>query len=116
MSDKIINESMRIAGKKIDFDKKIDVEYPFTGEVIGTVPAGNAEHAKNALEIAANYTPKLTRYERQKILQTAAEELVKRKCFRCNKESKMGKFERYCSPTCRYHATRNYTSGYKVGY
>ena len=79
MSDKIINESMRIAGKKIDFDKKINVEYPFTGEVIGTVPAGNAEHAKNALEIAANYTPKLTRYERQKILQTAAEELVKRK-------------------------------------
>ena len=79
MSGKIINESMRIAGKKIDFDKKIDVEYPFTGEVIGTVPAGNAEHAKNALEIAANYTPKLTRYERQKILQTAAEELVKRK-------------------------------------
>ena len=79
MSDKIINESMRIAGKKIDFDKKIDVEYPFTGEVIGTVPAGNAEHAKNALEIAANYTPKLTRYERQKILQNAAEELIKRK-------------------------------------
>ncbi len=79
MSDKIINESMRIAGKKIDFDKKIDVEYPFTGEVIGTVPAGTAEHAKNALEIAANYTPKLTRYERQKILQNAAEELIKRK-------------------------------------
>ena len=62
-----------------NFDKKIDVEYPFTGEVIGTVPAGNAEHAKNALEIAANYTPKLTRYERQKILQNAAEELVNRK-------------------------------------
>jgi len=79
MSDKIINESMRIAGKKIDFDKKIDVEYPFTGEVIGTVPAGNVEHVKNALEIAANYTPKLTRYERQKILQNAAEELIKRK-------------------------------------
>ena len=35
MVNKIINESMRIAGKKIDFDKKIDVEYPFTGEVIG---------------------------------------------------------------------------------
>jgi len=79
MVNKIINESMRIAGKKIDFDKKIDVEYPFTGEVIGTVPAGNAEHAKNALEIAANYTPKLTRYERQKILQNAADELIKRK-------------------------------------
>ena len=73
------NEAMRIAGKKVNFEKTIDVEYPFTGEVIGTVPAGNAEHAKQALEIAANYQPKLTRYERQKILQTAAEVLVKRK-------------------------------------
>ena len=79
MVKKIINESMRIAGKKINSDKQIDVEYPFTGEVIGTVPAGNAEHAKQALEIAANYTPNLTRYERQKILQNTAEELIKRK-------------------------------------
>ena len=79
MQKKIINEAMRIAGKKINFEKTIDVEYPFTGEVIGTVPAGNAEHARQALEIAANYQPKLTRYERQKILQTAAEVLVKRK-------------------------------------
>ena len=79
MEKKIINEAMRIAGKKVNFEKTIDVEYPFTGEVIGTVPAGNAEHAKQALEIAANYQPKLTRYERQKILQTAAELLVKRK-------------------------------------
>ena len=79
MQKKMINEAMRIAGKKVNFEKTIDVEYPFTGEVIGTVPAGNAEHAKQALEIAANYQPKLTRYERQKILQTAAEVLVKRK-------------------------------------
>ena len=79
MEKKMINEAMRIAGKKVNFEKTIDVEYPFTGEVIGTVPAGNAEHARQALEIAANYQPKLTRYERQKILQTAAEVLVKRK-------------------------------------
>ena len=25
------------------------------------------------------------------------EDLVKRKCFACNKEKAMGKFERYCS-------------------
>tara|TARA_Y100000590_G_scaffold5615_1_gene7472 strand:- start:437 stop:1876 length:1440 start_codon:yes stop_codon:yes gene_type:complete len=79
MGNKIINESMRIAGKKINSDKQIDIEYPYTGEVIGTVPAGNVEHAKKAIDIAANYTPKLTRYERQKILQNAAEELIKRK-------------------------------------
>ena len=79
MNNKIINESMRIAGKKVNSEKVIEVEYPFTGDVIGTVPAGNAEHAKQALDIAANFTPKLTRYERQKILQNTAELLVKRK-------------------------------------
>ena len=79
MVNKIRHESMRIAGKKIDTEKKIEVEYPYTGEIIGTVPVGTAEHAKNALNIAANYIPKLTRYERQKILQNTAEELVRRK-------------------------------------
>ena len=79
MHKKMINEAMRIAGEKVTSDKTINVEYPFTGEVIGTVPAGTAEHARKALHIAANYQPKLTRYERQKILQTAAEVLVKRK-------------------------------------
>ncbi len=79
MNKKMINEAMRIAGEKVTSDKTINVEYPFTGEVIGTVPAGTAEHARKALDIAANYQPKLTRYERQKILQTAAEVLVKRK-------------------------------------
>ena len=79
MHKKMINEAMRIAGEKVTSDKTINVEYPFTGEVIGTVPAGTAEHARKALDIAAKYQPKLTRYERQKILQTAAEVLVKRK-------------------------------------
>ena len=79
MIDKIRHESMRIAGKKVDTEKVIEVEYPYTGEIIGSVPVGTAEHAKKALDIAANYVPKLTRYERQKILQNTAEELVKRK-------------------------------------
>ncbi len=75
----IKNECMRIAGKKVNTEKVIEVQYPYTGEVIGTVPAGRAEHAKEALDIAARYNPKLTRYERQKILQNTAEALVKRK-------------------------------------
>ena len=48
MSNKIRHESMRIAGKKVDTEKNIEVEYPYTGEIIGTVPVGTAEHAKNA--------------------------------------------------------------------
>ena len=36
--------------------------------------------------------------------------LVKRKCSRCGKEKKMGKFERYCSDSCRSSATKYYTT------
>ena len=79
MTDKIINEGMRIGGKTVHTDNKIDVIYPFTGKVIGTVPAGTAEHAQKAFDIAANYKPNLSRYDRQKILQKTAETLVERK-------------------------------------
>ncbi len=34
--------------------------------------------------------------------------LIKRKCFHCNKEKAMGKFERYCSDSCRSSATKYY--------
>jgi phosphonoacetaldehyde dehydrogenase len=79
MTNPIKHEPMRIAGKKVDAEKNINVHYPYTNEIIGTVPAGNTEHAKQALDIATNYQPKLTRYERQQILQKTAEELVRRK-------------------------------------
>ena len=75
----IRHESMRIAGRKVDADGVIEVEYPYTGEVIGTVPAGGARHAREALEIAANYESKLTRYERQQILFKTADILVARR-------------------------------------
>jgi putative phosphonoacetaldehyde dehydrogenase len=67
------NEGMRIGGEKVFTDDVVPVHYPYTNEIIGTVPAGKAEHAARAFEIAANYTPKLTRYERQQILFRAAE-------------------------------------------
>ena len=43
------------------------------------MPAGRAEHAREAFKIAANYKPKLTRYERQKILFRTAELINARK-------------------------------------
>ena len=79
MTKTIKHEPMRIAGKKVDAEKNINVHYPYTNEIIGTVPAGSTEHAKQALDIATKYKPKLTRYERQQILQKTAEELVRRK-------------------------------------
>ena len=73
MARTIIKESMRIGGRKVDADGVVPVHYPYTNEVIGTVPAGRAEHAAQAFAIAAAYKPKLTRYERQQILFRTAE-------------------------------------------
>ena len=73
------HEAMRIAGRKVDSKERVPVHYPFTGEMIGSVPAGTAEHAREAFEIAANYQPTLTRYARQKILLNVARIIHDRK-------------------------------------
>jgi len=70
---------MRIAGRNIDSDDRIPVHYPYSGEIIGTVPAGQPRHAREAFRIAADYQPGLTRYERQQILFRTAESLIDRK-------------------------------------
>ena len=75
----IRHEAMRIGGEKVTTEGVVEVRYPYTNEVIGTVPAGDAAHAARAFEIAANYTPKLTRYERQQILFRAAELIRERR-------------------------------------
>ncbi len=75
----VIAESMRIGGKKVDADGVVNVHYPYTNEVIGTVPAGTAAHAAEAFQIAADFQPKLTRYERQQILFRAGELLRERR-------------------------------------
>ena len=73
------HEAMRIAGRKVDTEARVEVRYPYTDEVIGSVPAGTAKHAREAFEIAANYTPTLTRYERQRILLNVAQIINDRK-------------------------------------
>jgi putative phosphonoacetaldehyde dehydrogenase len=78
-SIKVRHEPMRIAGRHVDADGVVEVRYPWNDTVVGTVPAGGAEHARQAFAIAAAYKPKLTRYERQKILLRTAELLNSRK-------------------------------------
>ncbi|NBN63161.1 phosphonoacetaldehyde dehydrogenase [Pannonibacter tanglangensis] len=73
------HEAMRIAGRKVDTVDRVPVHYPWTNEVIGTVPAGTAEHAREAFAIAAAYEPRLTRYERQTILLNTARIISERK-------------------------------------
>jgi len=70
---------MYIAGKEISSDINIDVINPFSNEVVASVPAATRDQVSEAFHIGAQYKPKLTRYERQQILQKTAELLVKNK-------------------------------------
>ena len=77
----IRHEAMRIGGEKVDTDARIEVRYPYTNAVIGTVPAGDAGHARRAFEIAANYRARLSRYARSEILKRAGEIIGERRDY-----------------------------------
>ena len=66
-------EAMRIAGKHVTTDDVIEVRNPYDGSLVGTVPAARPEHVREAFGKAKAFKPKLSRFERQQILQKAAE-------------------------------------------
>jgi len=72
-------DGMRIDGETVHTDEVIEVRYPYTGAVVGTVPAGKADHARRAFAAAAAYRPVLTRHERQAILFRTAELIGERR-------------------------------------
>ncbi|HEX8665712.1 MAG TPA: phosphonoacetaldehyde dehydrogenase [Beijerinckiaceae bacterium] len=72
-------EAMRVAGARVETDQVVEVFNPYTNEVVGTVPAARPEHVRDAFAKAKAFKPKLTRYERQQILQRTAETLRDRK-------------------------------------
>ena len=73
------HEPMRIGGKLVDADERIEVRNPFTGGVVGTVPAADSRQVAEAFKKANAYKPKLSRYDRQKILMRTAELLASRR-------------------------------------
>ncbi len=72
-STEMRNEGMRIGGEAVFTDDVVPVHYPYTNEIVGTVPAGKAEHARRAFEIAGKYRARLSRYERNRILTRTSE-------------------------------------------
>jgi putative phosphonoacetaldehyde dehydrogenase len=72
-------EAMRIAGRLVETGDTVEVFNPYTNEVVGTVPAARPEHVRDAFAKARAFKPKLTRFERQQILQRTAEILRDRK-------------------------------------
>ena len=81
LKNDIRHEGMRIGGEKVFTEKVIEVKYPFTNEVVGTVPAGTAEHAAKAFKISADYKPSLSRYERSQILQRTGELIAEKQAY-----------------------------------
>ena len=76
----MIEEKMRIGGKRVEGENgNLDVLNPFNGEKVGTVPRASEKQVDQAMEIAKNFQPALTRYERQQILSKTAELLVSRR-------------------------------------
>ena len=73
------HEPMRIAGKLVDADERIEVRNPYTGSIVATVPAADPAQVAEAFKIGHAYKAKLTRYERQKILLRTAEILAQRR-------------------------------------
>ena len=70
---------MYIAGKDISSEGSIDVTDPFTNDVVAQVPAATQDQVAEAFRLSAKYNAKLSRYERQQILQKISELLVKNK-------------------------------------
>ena len=74
------NETMRIGGQKVTGDVgSLEVFNPYNNEIVGTVPRASRGQVQQALQIAKDFKPRLTRYERQQILTKTADLLVSRR-------------------------------------
>ena len=69
---KFHSESLRIGGQHVNRDRVIEVQNPYSGECIGTVPKAGIDDVRKAFDIARAYRPQLSRYERSNILHKAA--------------------------------------------
>ncbi|HEX2331981.1 MAG TPA: aldehyde dehydrogenase family protein, partial [Burkholderiales bacterium] len=79
LKSEVRHEALRIAGEKVRRDRVIEVHFPYTGEVVATVPKASVEDVRRAFRIAREYKPTLTRYERYKILMRAGDLIAARK-------------------------------------
>jgi phosphonoacetaldehyde dehydrogenase len=70
---------MRIAGERVRGDRVIEVRYPYTGELVATVPKATVDDVRRAITIAREYKPTLTRHERFRILNRAGELIALRR-------------------------------------
>ncbi len=73
------HERLRIAGEKVATERSFEIRYPFTGEVIATVPMATVDHVRRAIDLGRNYRSRLTRHDRYRILMRAGEIITARR-------------------------------------
>jgi len=79
LGDDVRREAMRIAGEAVHRERVFAVRYPYTGEVVATVPRGSLDDVRRAIRVARDFKPRLTRHERFRILTRAGELVAQRK-------------------------------------
>ncbi len=72
-------EAMRIAGERVHSERVIEVRYPWSGEVIATVPRATVDQVRHAFAMAHRYVPALSRHERNMILSRTAALVAERR-------------------------------------
>ena len=72
-------EMLRIAGEKVPCERSFEVRYPYTGEVVATVPKASVDDVRRAFSIARKYRSTLTRYDRYRILMKAGDIIASRR-------------------------------------
>jgi putative phosphonoacetaldehyde dehydrogenase len=75
---KFFDEAMRINGDRRRRPSVIEVFDPFSARCIGSVPKAGISDVREAIDHAASYRPRLSRYQRSEILNRAAAVVVSR--------------------------------------
>ncbi len=79
MNMSVVEEAMRIEGKKIIGKQLINVFNPFDNSLVGTVAKASLDDVNRAIKFAKSYKCTLTRFERAEILKSAAKLLAERR-------------------------------------
>ena len=66
-----VDLSCYVVGERVRGDGKLEVHYPYTGELVGTVATVGAPELDTAITAALDHTASLTRYQRHEILEKA---------------------------------------------
>jgi aldehyde dehydrogenase (NAD+) len=73
------HEHLRLAGEKIDTGRSFEVRYPYTGEVVATVPLASVDDVRRAIAVGRNFRSRLSRHDRYRILMAASGLIVERR-------------------------------------